>query len=166
MKTLIATLALALAMPALAQELVELKLPNSSKVVVKLMFRNGSICDPKGKEGLTFLTANLVAQGGTAEMTFCRDPGRHLSDVPGLLRFGGQRGHGLHLRGAPGLAHEVLSDHAGVDPDTLLHGRRLSEGQGEPADLRRPGHPGLFRRGVQQDGPGGSCSSAARTTST
>ena len=70
MKTLIATLALALAMPALAQELVEMKLPNSSKVVVKLMFRNGSICDTKGKEGLTFLTANLVAQGGTAEMSF------------------------------------------------------------------------------------------------
>jgi zinc protease len=69
-KTLIATLALALAIPAFAQELVELRLPNSSKVVVKLMFRNGSICDPKGKEGLTFLTANLVAQGGTAEMSF------------------------------------------------------------------------------------------------
>ena len=43
MKTLIATLALALAIPALAQDVVELKLPNSSKVVVKLMFRNGSI---------------------------------------------------------------------------------------------------------------------------
>ena len=70
MKTLIAVLALALAVPALAQEVVELRLPNSSKVVVKLMFRNGSICDPQGKEGLTFLTANLVAQGGTAEMTF------------------------------------------------------------------------------------------------
>jgi len=71
-KTLIATLALALAVPAFAQELVEMKLPTSSKVVVKLMFRNGSICDPEGKEGLTDLTANLVAQGGTAEMSFAQ----------------------------------------------------------------------------------------------
>ena len=70
MKTLSLALALALAASAFAQDVVELKLPNSSKVVVKLMFRNGSICDPKGKEGLTFLTANLVAQGGTADMTF------------------------------------------------------------------------------------------------
>ena len=53
-----------------AQELVELKLPNSNKVVVKLMFRNGSICDPAGKEGLTGLTANLITQGGTGELSF------------------------------------------------------------------------------------------------
>ena len=53
-----------------AQEVVELKLPKSNKVVVKLMFRNGSICDPQGKEGLTFATANLITQGGTQEYTF------------------------------------------------------------------------------------------------
>jgi len=54
----------------IGQEVVELKLPNSNKVVVKLMFKNGSICDPSGKEGLTFMAAHLVAQGGTAEMTY------------------------------------------------------------------------------------------------
>ena len=70
MKTLMLAMALAYAIPALGQEVVELKLPQSSKVVVKLMFRNGSICDPKGREGLTYLTASLVAQGGTAAMTF------------------------------------------------------------------------------------------------
>ena len=41
-----------------AQEVVELKLPKSNKVVIKLMFRNGSICDPAGKEGLTNLLQN------------------------------------------------------------------------------------------------------------
>ena len=54
----------------MAQEVVELKQPNSTKVVVKLMFRNGSICDPQGKEGLTNLTAELITQGGTGELSF------------------------------------------------------------------------------------------------
>lgn len=53
-----------------AQEVVELKLPKSNKVVVKLMFRNGSICDPAGKEGLTFTTASLLTQGGTKEWSY------------------------------------------------------------------------------------------------
>ena len=37
-----------------AQEVVELKMAQSNKIVVKFMFRNGSICDPAGKEGLTY----------------------------------------------------------------------------------------------------------------
>jgi zinc protease len=53
-----------------AQEVVELKLPNSNKVVVKLMFRNGSISDPAGKEGLTFTTASLLTQGGTEDRSY------------------------------------------------------------------------------------------------
>lgn len=52
-----------------AADVVELKLPKSDLVVIKVMFRNGSICDPKGKEGLTYLTANSVAEGGTKDMT-------------------------------------------------------------------------------------------------
>jgi zinc protease len=54
----------------MAQEVVELKQPNSTKIVVKLMFKNGSICDPKGKEGLTYTTAQLMTQGGTGDLTF------------------------------------------------------------------------------------------------
>jgi zinc protease len=54
----------------IAQQVVELKLPNSNKVVIKLRFNNGSITDPEGKEGLTFATANLVTQGGAGKMTF------------------------------------------------------------------------------------------------
>jgi len=55
---------------AFAQEVVELKLPNSNKVVIKLMFMNGSICDPEGKEGLTYTTATLITEGGTGELSF------------------------------------------------------------------------------------------------
>jgi zinc protease len=54
----------------MAQQIVELKQPNSSKIVVKFMFKNGSICDPQGKEGLTYTTSQLINQGGTGELTF------------------------------------------------------------------------------------------------
>ena len=53
-----------------AQEIVELNLPNSNKVVVKLRFQNGSISDPVGKEGLTNFTADLITQGGTEKMSY------------------------------------------------------------------------------------------------
>lgn len=52
------------------QQFVELKLPNSNKIVVKFMFRNGSITDPVGKEGLTSATASVIAQGGTEALTY------------------------------------------------------------------------------------------------
>lgn len=55
-----------------SQEIVELKLPKSDKVVVKLMFRNGSVCDPAGKEGLTRLTISTVASGGTKDLTYAQ----------------------------------------------------------------------------------------------
>src|SRR5215218_8788916 len=54
---------------ASSQEVVELKQPSSNKVVVKLMFRNGSISDPAGKEGLTYTTARLITDGGTKTLT-------------------------------------------------------------------------------------------------
>lgn len=54
----------------LEEKPVELPLANSNKVVVKLMFDNGSISDPAGKEGITYATANLIAQGGTAELSY------------------------------------------------------------------------------------------------
>ncbi|MCA9732936.1 insulinase family protein [candidate division KSB1 bacterium] len=53
-----------------AQDVVELKMPNSNKIVVKLMFRNGSIVDPEGKEGLTVATASMIAQGGAGAMSY------------------------------------------------------------------------------------------------
>jgi zinc protease len=48
-----------------AQQVIELKKSTLNKVVIKLMFRNGAICDPIGKEGLTALTSSLVTEGGT-----------------------------------------------------------------------------------------------------
>ncbi len=53
-----------------AQEVVELKMPQSNKIVVKFMFRNGSICDPAGKEGLTFATVSMMTQGGAGDLTY------------------------------------------------------------------------------------------------
>lgn len=53
-----------------AQEVVELKLAKSNKIVVKFMFRNGSICDPAGKEGLTFATASMMTQGGAGDLSY------------------------------------------------------------------------------------------------
>jgi len=71
MKKLYITLAAAITMAVTvtAQEVVELKQPNSNKVVVKLMFRNGSISDPAGKEGLTDITTSIISDGGTTKMT-------------------------------------------------------------------------------------------------
>ncbi len=54
---------------ASAQEVVELPLPDANKIIVRLMFRNGSVTDPQGMEGLTYLTAKLMAGGGTSKMT-------------------------------------------------------------------------------------------------
>jgi len=54
----------------MSQQFVELKQTNSSKIIVKFMFKNGSICDPNGKEGITFTTAQLITQGGTGELSF------------------------------------------------------------------------------------------------
>lgn len=58
------------ALASQAQEVIELKLPNSNKVSIKLMFRNGSISDPAGMEGITQSTASLIVQGGTRELSY------------------------------------------------------------------------------------------------
>jgi len=48
---------------------VELSKPGSNKIVIKVRFSNGSVVDPKGKEGITNLTASLMMEGGTAGFT-------------------------------------------------------------------------------------------------
>ncbi|AHM61391.1 peptidase M16 domain-containing protein [Flammeovirgaceae bacterium 311] len=60
---------LATGLAAQAQEVVELPLPETPSVVVKLSFRNGSITDPVGKEGLTNLTAQVLTQTGNQTHT-------------------------------------------------------------------------------------------------
>ncbi|WP_223646815.1 pitrilysin family protein [Corallococcus sp. EGB] len=43
--------------------------PDTPIVSLRLVFHTGSIDDPKGKEGLTALTAKLMAEGGTQKLT-------------------------------------------------------------------------------------------------
>ncbi len=50
-------------------QLVVLANPQNPIVSFRLVFHTGSIDDPKGKEGLTALTANLLSEGGTRELT-------------------------------------------------------------------------------------------------
>jgi zinc protease len=45
------------------------KVENKPIVSFRLVFRTGSIDDPKGKEGLTALTTALMAEGGTKELS-------------------------------------------------------------------------------------------------
>lgn len=52
-----------------AHELVELPLPKSNMVTMKLMFDVGSADDPSGQFGITHLTAQTVYGGGTQELT-------------------------------------------------------------------------------------------------
>ncbi len=66
---IIAVLLIAGTIASNAADVVELRLAASNKVVFKFMFKNGSITDPKGKEGLTMLTANLIGDGGTPQYT-------------------------------------------------------------------------------------------------
>ena len=69
MKILIFLLTI-LTIPLCAQETIELPLTGADKIVVKLMFRNGSISDPAGKEGLTALTAAMITGGGSQTMSY------------------------------------------------------------------------------------------------
>ncbi|HZI13628.1 MAG TPA: pitrilysin family protein [Myxococcus sp.] len=50
-------------------ELVVLARPETPIVSFRLVFRTGSVDDPKGKEGLTSLTATLMSEGGTQKLT-------------------------------------------------------------------------------------------------
>lgn len=38
-------------------------------IVIKLMFKNGSMTDPKDREGLTLLAANTIIEGGTKQLS-------------------------------------------------------------------------------------------------
>ena len=60
---------LLITLSATAQPVIELKQPLSNKIIIKLMFRTGSVSDPVGKEGLNALTATLITSGGTKTMT-------------------------------------------------------------------------------------------------
>lgn len=60
--------AVPLKQPAPMQLLVQAT-PENPIVSFRLVFHSGSVDDPKGKEGLTALTAHLLAEGGTQKLT-------------------------------------------------------------------------------------------------
>ncbi len=53
-----------------AIETVELPSPSSPLVALRLVFKVGSIHDPKGKEGLAALTALMLGQAGTRQRSY------------------------------------------------------------------------------------------------
>ena len=71
-------LALALTMAACAADTpappaaqgVALPAPNSPLITLRVMFDTGSIDDPAGREGLNALTALMIGQGGTANLSY------------------------------------------------------------------------------------------------
>lgn len=68
-KILIAGLLLICFSASQAQEIVQLPIPKSGKVTLRYMFRNGSVCDPVGKEGLTSITTDMIIESGTSKMS-------------------------------------------------------------------------------------------------
>ncbi|WP_340679552.1 insulinase family protein [Paraglaciecola sp.] len=68
------TISLLLLLSSIVQALEVSELPqaNANKVVIKVRFDNGSIVDPKGKEGLTYATAAMLASGGAGGMSYAQ----------------------------------------------------------------------------------------------
>ena len=53
-----------------SKDIIELKMSNSNKVVVNVTFKNGSISDPLGKEGLTNATVSMMTQGAVGDKSY------------------------------------------------------------------------------------------------
>jgi zinc protease len=68
--SIVAAALAACASAAVAMDVTELKLENSNKVVFKVRFDNGSIADPAGKQGLTWATASMMAEGGAGGVAY------------------------------------------------------------------------------------------------
>ncbi len=57
-------------LPSVApMQIVSLPVPNKPITSLRLVFRAGSVDDPKGKEGLTALTTNMLSEGGTEKLS-------------------------------------------------------------------------------------------------
>jgi len=58
-------------MPARAQQIDHVILPSDSPLVsFRILFKTGSASDPAGKDGIAALTAAMLAEGGTREMSY------------------------------------------------------------------------------------------------
>jgi zinc protease len=58
------------AAPGGGVKITELRSENSPVVTFRIVLRAGSINDPKGLEGLNALTATIIAEGGTKDLTY------------------------------------------------------------------------------------------------
>ncbi len=56
--------------PQSGLKFTEIRSDNSPLISFRIILRAGAINDPKGKEGLNALTASLINEGGTKELTF------------------------------------------------------------------------------------------------
>jgi zinc protease len=65
-----------MSIPAAAQmggvQFSEIHSPKSPLITFRIIVRAGAINDPKGKEGLNWLTATLIEQGGTKDLTYAQ----------------------------------------------------------------------------------------------
>lgn len=50
----------------------EIHRADSPLITFRIILRTGAINDPKGKEGLNALTANIIAEGGTKDLTYAQ----------------------------------------------------------------------------------------------
>lgn len=55
--------------PVEPMKVVLVPVPNKPIVSVRLVFRTGSVDDPKGRDGLTALTTRVLVEGGTASLS-------------------------------------------------------------------------------------------------
>ncbi len=60
------------ARPEAGLKFTKIPAPNSPLIAFRIILRAGSINDPRGKEGLNALTADLIAQGGTKTLTYAQ----------------------------------------------------------------------------------------------
>lgn len=51
-------------------KVTEIRSKDSPLITFRIVLRSGSINDPKGKEGLNALTASMIAEGGTKELSY------------------------------------------------------------------------------------------------
>ena len=75
--------------------------PGTPLVALRFVFRVGSQDDPKGKEGLAALTAAMVAEGGTKELTYDQILEKFYPMAAGLVGLVPQGSDRLRGRGPP-----------------------------------------------------------------
>lgn len=107
--------------------ITEVPSPNSPVVTFRIMLRAGSINDPAGKEGLNALTAGLIAEGGTKDLTYAQLTERL---YPWAATIGAQIDQ--EVTTFIGAVHrDHLQDFSRLFFDLLLHPRF------DPADFQR-----------------------------